>query len=189
MMLIALFSLAVSPAQDGGIPYRAPVYVPPVVRPFEPPSDFGRVIEEGDGRGDPRRRQIERPVVVEAYSGSYEYAPSTAEQAYNQGVAQAEQTMDDRMGPLDGLWRIRDASGAVLLSLVLTDAGDAAPLEGAWRKDIGGSALGTVEQVSRSESDITLGWAGASLRLRRSSDAWVGELIENGRTQGVSLTR
>src|SRR5690606_7505842 len=64
------------------------LYQPPAIRPFEPPSDFGRETAEGDG-GDVHRRPLEAPVKVEAYVRSYEVAPADAERAYEQGVASA----------------------------------------------------------------------------------------------------
>jgi hypothetical protein len=189
MVLLALLSLAASPVQDGAVPYGTRVYAPPVVRPFEPPSGFGRVTAEGDGGGDSARRPIVQPVAVEAYLGSYEYAPSTAEASYNQGVAQAERNMDGRMGPLDGRWRVKDASGSVVLSLVLTDPGEAASLEGAWRKDGGRPGIGIIERASRSDNELALVWSEGGLTLRKSGDGWAGELTENGQTQSVTLTR
>lgn len=169
--------------------YGAQLYAPPVVRPFEPPSNFGRVTAEGDGGGDPRRRPIARPVAVEAYIGSYEYAPSTAEDAYNQGVAQAERSMDTRMGSLDGVWRVRDASGATLLSLSLMDDGGSHPLEGAWRKDGTSAELGVIDRIERSDAGVTLGWAQGGLTLRPGGDSWSGELTLNGRSVPVTVSR
>ena len=58
MLVIALISLAVSSAQDGAVPYGTQVYAPPVVRPYEPPSNFGRIVAEGDGGGDVTRPPI-----------------------------------------------------------------------------------------------------------------------------------
>ncbi|CAL1690254.1 hypothetical protein MMB232_00376 [Brevundimonas subvibrioides] len=189
MLVIALISLGLSSAQDAAVAYGARLYEPPVVRPFEPPSNFGRVTEEGDGGGDPRRRPITRPVAVEAYSGSYEYPPSTADEAYTRGVTQAERTMDARMGPLDGIWRVQDASGATVLSLALMDAGAAKPIEGAWRKDGGIASLGVIERSERSEGSVSLGWAGGGLTVRHEGPGWTGELLQNGRAVPVTLSR
>ena len=133
MVVFALISLAVSPLQSAPVAYTAQVYQAPVVRPFEPPSNFGRVVEEGDGGGDRPLRVIPAPVSVEAYSRSYEHAPSRADNAYDAGVENAERNMDGRMGPLDGRWRLKDADGRALMTLSLMDQGEAKPLEGAYR--------------------------------------------------------
>ncbi|WP_150125887.1 hypothetical protein [Brevundimonas sp. LM2] len=187
-MLLALISLAVSSPQtvatDG-----APLYAPPVVRPFEPPSNFGRVTAEGDGRGDPRRRPIDHPVAVGAYRASYEFAPTSAEAAYDRGVVEAESGMDARMGPLDGRWRVRDASGAEILTLALTDEGPARPLEGAWRRDGTPTESGVIDRAERSNAGVVLAWRDGGLTLRPSGDGWVGELTEAGRRRAVTLAR
>ena len=189
MLAIVLISFGLFSAQDAAVAYGTPLYAPPVVRPFEPPSNFGRVTAEGDGGGDPGRRAITRPVSVEAYRGSYEHAPSTADDAYDRGVTQAARNMDARMGPLDGLWRVQDASGATVLSLALTDSGRALPLEGAWRRDGGLAALGVIERAERSEASVSLGWAGGGLTLRSTGQGWTGELLQDGRAVPVTLSR
>lgn len=190
MSLFALISLALSPAvQDRAIPYTAEVYSPPVVRPFEPPSNFGRVMAEGDGGGDPRRRPIVAPVVVEAYSRSYEHAPSTADTAYDQGVANAEAAMDARMGPLDGLWRLVDEDGRGLAQIALSDRGPGRPLEGAWRKLDAQGALGPLANVERADAGLSLTLGDAHLRLAPGTQGWAGTLTQDGRSKPVSLVR
>ncbi|WP_287011751.1 hypothetical protein [Brevundimonas sp.] len=96
---------AFAPALAAGLTLQTPygaldatpeTYQPPVVRPFEPPSDFGREQAQGDSGDAAHRRALTQPVVVGAYVGSYETSPSDAETAYDQGVAQAEITMDSR---------------------------------------------------------------------------------------------
>ena len=118
-------------SQDPGAahPSTLRLYQPPAIRPFEPPSDFGREQEQGDAGEAPHRAEPLAPVAVAAYDGDYEYAPSTAETAYSQGVTAAELRMDATAGPLDGAWR----AGAV--RLVLSDPGDGRPVEGAWARD------------------------------------------------------
>ncbi len=190
MSLVALISLALSPAlQDRPVPYGAEVYSAPVVRPFEPPSNFGRVTAEGDGGGDPRRRPIVAPVAVEAYSRSYEYAPSTADTAYDQGVANAEAAMDARMGPLDGIWRVVDAEGRGLAQIALSDRGADRPLEGAWRKLDAQGALGPLDGVTRTDAGLSLTFGDARLDLAASPDGWTGTLTEGRRSKAVSLVR
>ena len=189
MLVIALISLAVSPAQDGAVPYGTQVYAPPVVRPYEPPSNFGRIVAEGDGGGDVTRPPIIRPVAVEAYRGSYEYAPTTTQEAYNRGVAQAESSMDARMGPLDGRWRVRDAAGHTLISLALADPGSGRPAEGAWRKDGGRAGLGVIEQVERTDAAVPLARSQGRLVLRAGGPGWTGELTLDGRAVPVTICR
>lgn len=190
MSLFVLISLALSPAfQDRAVPYNAAVYSPPVVRPFEPPSNFGRVTAEGDGGGDPRRRPIVAPVVVEAYSRSYEYAPSTADTAYDQGVANAEAAMDARMGPLDGLWRLVDEDGRGLAQIALSDRGPGRPLEGAWRTLDAQGALGPLDGVERTDAGLSLTLGESRLRLTAGPQGWSGTLSEDGRAKSVSLVR
>ncbi|UQV19681.1 hypothetical protein MU852_08130 [Brevundimonas albigilva] len=130
---------AFAPALAAGLTLQTPygaldatpeTYQPPVVRPFEPPSDFGREQAQGDSGDAAHRRALTQPVVVGAYVGSYETSPSDAETAYDQGVAQAEITMDSRAGPLDGRWRVLDAEGRPLMSLALTDLGGGRRIEG-----------------------------------------------------------
>lgn len=190
MSLFILISLALSPvAQDRAIPYTAEVYAPPPVRPFEPPSSFGRVTAEGDGGGDPRRRPIVAPVVVEAYSRSYEHAPSTADTAYDRGVENAEAAMDARMGPLDGLWRLIDEEGRPVLQLSLSDRGASRPLEGAWRKLDARGALGPVDASQRVDAGLSLRLGDAQLMLSPGPQGWTGTLTEGGRSRGVTLIR
>ncbi|KPF81337.1 hypothetical protein IP78_05230 [Brevundimonas sp. AAP58] len=190
MSLFALISLAVSPTvQDRAVPYTAEVYRPPVVRPFEPPSNFGRVTAEGDGGGDPRRQPIVAPVVVEAYSRSYEHAPSTADTAYDQGVNNAEAAMDARMGPLDGLWRLIDAEGRPILQLSLSDRGPSRPLEGAWRKLDARGALGPIDASERTDAGLGMRLGDAQLTLSPGSQGWTGTLTEAGRSRSVTLIR
>ena len=47
-------------------PSTQELYTAPVIRPFEPGSDFGREISEGDGSAAPHRRRLTRPVTVDA---------------------------------------------------------------------------------------------------------------------------
>ena len=187
MLVFALLALAAP--QDTAIPYGAELYAAPVVRPYEPPSDFGRVVAEGDGGGDRTRRPISRPVAVEAYRGNYEYTPSNAEAAYNQGVANARANMDGRMGPLDGRWTVKDAEGQALLRLVMSDQGVGKPLEGAWRTDGDTTRAGFIDTAERTGGAITLAWDGGRLILHPAADGWSGDLTEGGRTRAVSLTR
>lgn len=189
MMLFALVSLVSAPMQSAAIPYSAQVYQAPVVRPFEPPSNFGRVTEEGDGGGDRRLRVIRAPVSVEDYTRSYEHAPSRADNAYDAGVENAERNMDSRMGPLDGRWRLRDADGRAVMTLSLMDQGASRPLEGAYRTADAKAAVGPLSVTTRSEDALDLDIEGARLSLRATAEGWAGTLTGDGRDRAVTLVR
>ncbi len=189
MLVFALISLAVSPVQDGAVPYGAPVYTAPVVRPFEPPSNFGRVTSEGDGDAGAMRRPLVAPVIVESYRGSYEYAPSGSDTAYDAGVANAERVMDARMGPLDGRWRLRDAEGRTVMTLSLMDQGEARPLEGAFRTADAQAEVGPLGAVERSAGALVLDLDGGRLALTTSGEGWIGVLTRGGSERAVTLVR
>jgi hypothetical protein len=144
-------------SQDPGAahPSTLRLYQPPAIRPFEPPSDFGREMEEGDAGDAPQRPEPLAPVAVSAYAGDYEYTPSAAEAAYSQGVASAEIRTDAGAGPLDGSWRAGD------YRLVLSDPGDGRPVEGAWARD-GRMGTATVDG-----DRVTLEGAGVTIERRR----------------------
>ncbi len=188
MMVFALISLAVSPIQSAPIPYSAQVYRAPVVRPFEPPSNFGRVTEEGDGGGDRTLRVIRAPVSVEAYSRSYEHAPSRADNAYDAGVDNAERNMDARMGPLDGRWQLKDGDGRALMILSLTDQGEARPLEGGYRTVDAAAEVGPLT-AERADGGLVLEIAGARAVLAPSGEGWTGTLGGNVQERAVTLVR
>lgn len=157
-------------------PYQAPV-----IRPFEPGRDFGRQPAEGDADGGPYRRPLEAPVTVEAYVRSYEYTPTDADTAYEQGVASAEIRADQSAGRLDGHWRIVDAAGQSLYELVLNDPG-IGPVEGGWRGQ-GGSGAATSDGAT-----LTLEAVGV-LTLERRGSGWHGTLTHDGQGRPVSLIR
>lgn len=189
MMLFALMSsLAAVPMQSAAVSYSAQVYQAPVVRPFEPPSNFGRVTEEGDGGGDRPLRVIPAPVSVENYTRSYEHAPSRSDNAYDAGVDNAELTMDSRMGPLDGRWLLKDGDGRTLMTLSLMDQGEARPLEGAYRTADSAAVVGPLS-AERSSGALTLEMAGAHLALSPAGDGWSGTLTRDGRERAVTLVR
>jgi hypothetical protein len=189
MMVFALISLAVSPLQSAPVAYTAQVYQAPVVRPFEPPSNFGRVTEEGDGGGDRTLRVITAPVSVEAYRRSYEHAPTRADNAYDAGVETAERSMDARMGPLDGRWVVQDGEGRTLMTLSLMDQGEARPLEGAYRMADSQAAVGPLAATERSAEALVLDLDGGRLTLRASGAGWTGTLVQGGRERTVALVR
>ena len=189
MMLFALASLAAMPMQSAAIPYSAQIYRAPVVRPFEPPSNFGRVTEEGDGGGDRPLRVISAPVVVENYERSYEHAPSRSDNAYDAGVDNAERNMDGRMGPLDGRWLLKDGEGRTLMTVSLVDQGEARPLEGAYRTADSTAEVGPLTAADRSGDVLVLQMSGDRVHLSPSGEGWTGTLSRDGREQAVTLAR
>jgi hypothetical protein len=162
-------------------PSTRSAYEPPVIRPFEPGPEFGRERPQGDSGAERYRRPLHTPVTVDAYAGSYEYAPDASEVAYDQGVAAAEIRADQAAGRLDGLWRIIDGSGQTLYELVLIDAGIGS-VEGGWR---GASSSGPANSDGTS---LMLEGAGV-LSLERSGNDWRGMLTVNGQTRAVRLIR
>ncbi len=194
LFLAALAALTVQDASgvsqgatQGVMASRQPLeaYRPPAVRPFEPPSNFGRETAQGDEAGTAHRRALETPVMVDAYRRSYETSPSDAELAYDQGVAQAEISQDARMGPLDGRWRVATGDGARVLDLILTDDGGDF-VEGAWR---GSEDRGTAVMTTRSGNAATMSLGAGSLALTRAGSGWSGTLTVDGRTTAVSMAR
>ena len=164
-------------------PSTQQLYEAPAIRPFEPEDDFGSEFAQGDESAEPHRQPL-TPVTVDAYNRSYEVSPSELEIAYQQGVASAEIRTEQTAGPLDGLWRVRDAAGQALYEIVLADPG-VGPAEGGWR------ALGGPGETGVATAD------GQSLRLEgdgvialeRSGTSWRGRLTRDGRTVAVTLTR
>lgn len=156
------------------------LYEAPAIRPFEPPSDFGREAAQGDGETEAHRRPLEVPVTVDAYARSYEFSPGDTESAYDQGVASAEIRVDQTAGPLDGSWRVVDGRGQILFSLVLSDRGGAA--EGGWR-GAGGAGAATADGLT-----LTLEGAGV-IRLEASGGGWRGMLSAGGRERAVTISR
>ena len=86
-------------AQDPAPPVHSSqlTYQRPAVRPFEPPSDFGRETAQGDDTAGVWRRPLTAPVPIDAYRHSYEVSPTDAVIAYEQAVTQAELDYDARM--------------------------------------------------------------------------------------------
>jgi hypothetical protein len=170
----------------------AEIYAPPVVRPYEPPSSFGRQIAEGDADASVRTRPLTAPVAVEAYRETYEPNRSPRELSYEQGVEAARISQNARMGPLDGVWTVIDGQGQPILDLVLSDRGGARPVEGGLRlARTDRTALidsVTVEGDTRILAAVLDGHP-VSLRLRPQAEGWSGELTGTGPQQTVSLIR
>lgn len=161
-------------------PSTQTLYEPPAIRPFEPPSDFGREIAQGDDGGEAHRRPLESPVTVNAYARSYEVSPADSEIAYEQGVSSAEIRADQSAGPMDGYWRVRDRDGAFLFDMVLSDSGEL--VEGGWRGPDGDGVAVLEDGVLRLD-----GLGTAILEL--DGAGWKGRLRAEGRTRLVTLSR
>ena len=197
MLLITLMTLAFA-GQESALIAPAELYAPPVVRPFEPPSDFGRVRAQGDADAGVHRRPIIAPVGVEAYRRSYEVSPTDAEIGYEQGVHQARLNQDARMGPLDGRWRVTGADGKTLLDLVLSDRGSDTSVEGAWsRRTVEASAqsdahdMGVVDAVDRDAGavviEVRVDGRPVSLHLRSAPTGWSGRMTGADGDQPVTM--
>lgn len=163
-------------------PSTQTLYEAPAIRPFEPGSDFGREVAEGDGEAGATRRALTAPVTVDAYARSYEASPTDAEIAYEQGVASAEIRTDQTAGPLDGVWVVRDGAGQALYEVLLMDSGPAAAVEGGW------SHAGRSGVATAGDGVLTLEGVG-SIALERSGEGWRGQMNRDGRRQPVTLTR
>lgn len=194
MLLIAMLIAGLS-GQDASSPSAGSpeLYAAPVVRPYEPPSAFGRQVEEGDVARPIRSRPITGPVAVEAYRDNYEQSPSLGEVSYEQSVARARAAADARMGPLDGVWKATSADGVAVLELVLSDRGTARPIEGAMSLNDATRTTVAIGSVARNDGDAVIEAlvAGRPVRLRiqRLGDGWSGVLSGLGREQPVSLSR
>lgn len=183
-MLIALLAglpALQTPLQAAPHPSTQDSYQAPVIRPFEPGSDFGREIAEGDAASPPHRPSLTTPVTVDAYRRSYEPAPTDLELAYEQGVTSAEIRADQTAGPLDRWWVVRDEAGRLLYELVLSDPGFG-PVEGGWRSERDGGGATVADGV------LTLD-DGAAITLERDGAGWRGQMTLNGRTRPVTITR
>lgn len=192
MIWLAFASALTVQAADGPLEATPETYQPPVIRPFEPPSDFGRTRAQGDDAAPLRRAPLTQPVTVDAYVSSYELSPSDAEIAYEQGVAQAEIDTDRRMGPLDGRWRVMGADGKAFLSLALTDRGGGRMIEGAWTRldsPPGIEHSGPAGPVTTDDQTVVVPITSGELHLRQTGSGWTGALIQNGRSHPVTVTR
>lgn len=195
MIRHALLSLLLAQDPAAAPPSSQRLYERPLVRPFEPPSDFGRETARGDPNAPAWRRPLILPISVDAYRHSYEVSPCDAEIAYNQGVTQAEIDHDARMGPLDGRWRVLAEDGASVMSLVLFDEGAGRRIEGPWSRRTRPGATGSLEPVEAVRHDIfgpvtvSLGEGGA-LTLNSAADGhWVGVMTRDGETAPVVVRR
>jgi hypothetical protein len=190
-MLTALALAVLLPGQDPAPAAATDLYQPPRIRPFEPAPDFAAPAGAQAAPAAAAPRALDRTVVVEAYAGDYEAADSPIEQAYAQGVAAAERTVDSGMGPLDGLWRVVDRDGRIRLLLSIVDPGGDAPLQGGWL--IPGAPPATDDgvltgEVQRPDAARLVTGAG-TLRLTLRGGVWRGQLTGEDGATAVSLRR
>jgi hypothetical protein len=201
MLLFALMIAGLSGQETAYTPAIGPaigragsteLYAAPVVRPYEPPSDFGRQVEEGDVGRPIRSRPITGPVAVEAYTGNYEQIRSSGEVSYVQAVIRARASADARMGSLDGVWSAVGADGRPVLDLVLSDRGPSKPVEGALSLNDQTRSTAPVASVvqdgGQAVIEASVGGRPVRLRLQPSGEGWTGTLSGLGRDQAVSLT-
>jgi hypothetical protein len=193
MLLVALMIAGLSGQEKSYDAAGSPeLYSAPLIRPYEPPSAFGRQVEEGDVARPIRSQPITAPVAVEAYRNNYEQSPSLGEVSYEQSVARARAAADARMGPLDGVWKATAADGREVLDLVLSDRGAAKPIEGAvslndaTRTTVAIASVTQMDQQAVIEASVD--GRIVRLRLERSADGWTGTLSGLGRDQAVSLS-
>ncbi|WP_404418139.1 hypothetical protein [Brevundimonas vesicularis] len=195
MLLLALMSaVALEPAfQTTGLLDATPeTYRAPAVRPYQPPSRFGRETAEGDAATDLHRRPLTVPVAVDDYAGDYEFSPSDSQTTYDQGVAQAAIDAEAAMGPLDGRWRIAQPDGKPLLSLSLTDRGEGRRVEGAWRSldaPAGIDRMGFAGPVSTQGEVVIIPLSEGELRLHAAANGWAGDWVQDGRARPITATR
>lgn len=173
----------------GLLPQAPRPYTPerPVVRPFEMPD--GQVPAVAPPPVDPKA-----PVTVEQYDRSYEPPADPVDQAYQQGVRQAFDRGQALMGPLDGEWTVAREKGAPLLALVINEPGEAAPLEGAWRR-LDQADSGLIDVMERQGDVLTCRFVDSrgqqeALTLTRTEDGrWRGRWTANGVSLAVVMVR
>ena len=182
IIVVALAALLV---QEAPHPSSAQLYQPPTIRPFEATATAGPPSAEGDAEAETHRAPLSAPVEVDAYVRSYEFSPTDADRAYDDGVASAEQRADQSAGPLDGRWRLVDGAGRILFDIALRDDGGNGVVEGAFRPHDEGQAGVVVA------GDAPQAWrlGDAVLTLDTVAGDRRGTLTRNGRSTPVRLVR
>ncbi len=195
MMWLALLSVLVAQNPDAAPPSSERLYERPAVRPYEPPSDFGRERAQGDDESPVFRKALTAPVSVDAYRHSYEVTRGDADVAYDQGVTQAEIDYDARMGPLDGPWVVIDAQGREVARLALVDPGDDRMIEGAWMRPAMPGVAGDLEPVEAVRRDVIgrvsvwMGDAGSLILSHQDAGEWLGVLRHGDEADPVFVRR
>ncbi len=180
---------------SAAIPSSQQLYARPLVRPFEPASNFGRVQAQGDDESEVWRQPLLIPAYIDSYRHQYETSPEDQEIAYDQAVSEREMGYDDHMGPLDGRWTVTNADGETVASLVLTDSGVGRVIEGAWTRPARPGLAGDLEPIQYAQRDapgrvsVWMGDAG-TLTLSPTADGeWVGVHQRGDLAEPVVLRR
>ncbi|CAN5387695.1 hypothetical protein BH10PSE2_BH10PSE2_24780 [soil metagenome] len=167
-------------------------YSAPVIRPYEPPSEFGRQVAEGDADVSVRNHPIAGPVAVEAYRDTYERSRSRGELSYDQGVEQARVSQNARMGSLDGVWQALDPQGRPVADLVLSDRGPGTAVEGAINLTQTRATV-PIASVVRSAAGVEISVASrgrpVTLRLQPGPGGWSGVLTGPAGSTPVTLAK
>lgn len=181
MLLFALAILGTSEPQTAvarpveRIVLPAPeVYRRPAVAPYEPPSNFGRQIAEGDADARPRRAG----------------GRADPDEDYQAAVEDRRRQAQILMGPLDGLWRLTDERGQALMDLSLTDPGAGAVVEGAWSLTTPRGAVrsGVVQSVVREGAGLRVDLGdGIRITLLDVAGQRIGSLADSAGERPVVL--
>lgn len=179
MLLFALAILGASEPQTAvsrsiePIILSAPeVYRRPAVAPYEPLSNFGRQVAEGDADARPRRAR----------------GRADADGDYQAAVEDRRRQAQALMGPLDGLWRLTDDRGQPLMGLALTDPGPGEVIQGAWTLTTPQGAVrsGAVQSVERDGAALRIDIAdGVKITLLDVAGRRVGNLSDDSGEQPV----
>lgn len=181
MLLFALAILGAAEPQAVVPPAVEPVVLPapevyrrPAVAPYEPPSNFGRQVAEGDADARPRRAG----------------GRADPDEDYHAAVEDRRHQAQILMGPLDGLWRLTDERGQALMDLSLTDPGAGAIVEGAWSLTTPRGAVrsGVVRSVIREGAGLKVDLGdGARITLLDVAGRRIGSLVDGAGERTVVL--
>lgn len=95
-------------------------------------------------------------------------------------------------GPLDGVWRLRDARGQVRLFVYLSDPpGGTGPLSGAWRIPAGASGLLLAAERSGPRLRLVVqgGDTAGTVELHADRGRWRGRWVASGKAVKITLSR
>ncbi len=138
-----------------------------------------------------------RPVMINELDRTPDDPPTASEQSYVARVRATFEAAQDRQGPLEGGWLIRQG-GVVIYEVQLVDRGQET-LEGAWvdaRRRDSATGSGFMEEVVRSGTRVTLkfrpgqGRDHVQVRLESAgSGSWSGQMIEGEAAHAVTMVR
>ncbi|MGH7017503.1 MAG: hypothetical protein ACRED8_10525 [Caulobacteraceae bacterium] len=108
---------------------------------------------------------------------------------FDRRIAQGAAAAQALEGPLDGAWKVVDATGQARLFLEITDPAGGGTLSGAWRAP-GASGAAPIANVQRSGDRLYLSLGAETLRVRADRrGGWRGVLEEGGLRRPVRLVR